>query len=169
MRFVTDRIHGAIDYVAAAALIVVPLVANFEAISPVAHWLSIIAGAGLLLYSLVTNYTYSATGLISFGFHLALDFAAGLVFLIAPFAFGFGGIPRAFYLAAGAAVVLLVLFTDPAVETGSQDEAETVSDVVPEATVPEEAQTEIEPTSSSDTDQNTGEEDDESRHSTAGA
>ncbi len=124
MRVISDRIHGVVDYVAAIALIGVPLIADFEAASPVAHWLSIAAGGALLIYSLGTSYTYSAAGVISFGFHLALDFAAGLVFLAAPFAFGFGGVPRIFYLAAGAAVVLLVLFTDPRIESGSAAQAE---------------------------------------------
>lgn len=125
MRFVNDKIHGVIDYVAAIALIAVPLAANFEAVSPVSHWLSIFAGAGLLLYSLLTSYTYSVTGVISFGLHLAFDFAAGLVFLAAPFAFGFGGFPRVFYLISGAAVVLLVIITDPRVESASRETVET--------------------------------------------
>lgn len=124
MRVISDRIHGVIDYVAAIALISVPLIADFEAVSAVAHWLSIAAGGALLIYSLGTSYTYSAVGVISFGFHLALDFAAGLVFIAAPFAFGFGGTPRIFYLAAGAAVVLLVLFTDPSFKSGTPEPAE---------------------------------------------
>jgi hypothetical protein len=113
MRILNDKIHGMIDYISAIALIAVPFAANFEAVSPVAHWLSILAGIALLLYSLVTGYAYGVTGLISFGFHLTLDFAAGIVFLAAPFLFNFGGLPRYFYLFSGAGVILLVLFTNP--------------------------------------------------------
>ena len=120
MRFVNEKIHGVIDYVAAIALIGVPLIADFQAVSPVAHWFSIAAGAALFLYSLVTTYSYSVTGLISFRLHLTIDFIAGVAFIAAPFVFSFGGTPRIFYLAAGAAVVVLVLLTDPTVEEADE-------------------------------------------------
>ena len=121
MRFVNDKIHGVIDYVAAFALIAVPFILNFQAVSPFAHWFSVVAGVGLFVYSLITNYTFSAKGVISFGLHLILDVIAGAAFIALPFILGFSGNPRIFYLASGAAVVILVLLTDPNVGTETQE------------------------------------------------
>ena len=115
-RFVGDKIHGILDYVVAIALVIVPFVLNFQAVSPFAQWFSVVAGIGLFIYSLITGYSLSARALISFRLHLALDFIAGIAFLITPFIFGFGGTPRTIYLVVGAAVILLVFVTDPNVE-----------------------------------------------------
>ena len=116
IRFVNDKIHGILDYVVAIALVLVPFVLNFQAVSSVAHWFSIIAGIGLFVYSLITGYSLSARNLISFRLHLALDFIAAIAFLIVPFVFGFGGIPRTVFLTVGAAIIVLVLVTNPDVE-----------------------------------------------------
>lgn len=115
-RFVNDKIHGALDYIVAIALIALPFLLNFQAVSPFAHWFSVVAGAGLFVYSLITGYSFSARNLISFKLHLVLDFVAGVTFLIVPFIMGFDGLPRTIYLAVGAAVVLLVIVTDPDVK-----------------------------------------------------
>lgn len=112
-RFVNDKILGILDYAVAIALVVVPFILNFQAVSSFAHWFSVIAGLGLFTYSLITGYSLSARALISFRLHLVLDFIAGVAFLIVPFIFGFGGIPRTIYLAFGIAVILLVLVTNP--------------------------------------------------------
>ncbi len=113
MRFISNSVHGMIDYALALALIILPFVLRFQAISPIGHWLSVGAGGGLFLYSLFTGYSLSLQKLIPYGAHLVLDFVAGLVFLAAPFVFGFTGLVQAYYLAIGAAVVLVVLLSDP--------------------------------------------------------
>ena len=117
MRFVNDKIHGILDYVTAIALIAIPFLANFQAESAFAHWFSVVGGAGLFLYSLVTSYSLSARNLLSFKAHLVLDFTAGIAFLLVPFIIGFGGVPRTIYLAVGIAVVGLVLVTKPETDT----------------------------------------------------
>lgn len=113
MRFISNQVHGMIDYALAVALIVLPFVLGFQAISPIGHWLSVGAGAGLFVYSLLTGYSLGLRKMIPYGAHLALDFAAGLVFLAAPFVFGFTGQVQAYFLAVGVAVVLVVLLSDP--------------------------------------------------------
>ncbi|MGI9519794.1 MAG: hypothetical protein ACR2NP_22260, partial [Pirellulaceae bacterium] len=45
---------------------------------------------------------------LPYWFHLAVDGAVGVVFLLTPFVFGFGGIDAWYYLANGAAVALVV-------------------------------------------------------------
>ena len=102
-----------IDYVAATVLIIAPFVLGLESTSPLALWLSVIAGAGLILYSLVTDYSYSAAKIVPFKVHLVFDSVAGVVFVAAPFLFGFGGVTMVYYIVMGLGVFLLIAVTDP--------------------------------------------------------
>ena len=109
--FITPFTHGFVDYAGALILITVPFVANFQAASSVAFWLSIGAGIGLLAYSLLTDYTLSLKPLIPLKIHLLLDAIASAAFLIAPFVFGFEGLVQLFFLANGILVLMAVLLT----------------------------------------------------------
>ena len=113
IRFLTPAIHGILDYAAAAVLIIAPFVLGLAAISPLAHWLSVIAGAVLILYSLITDYSYSVAKIIPFKAHLLLDLAAGIVFVVAPFIFGLGGVPMVYCIMMGLGVILVVALTNP--------------------------------------------------------
>lgn len=108
MKILSPKIHGMLDYVAALALITAPLVTG---LTDGALWMSIAAGAGLILYSLITDYSASVAKLIPLRMHLILDTAAGLAFLIAPFVFGWAGAAFAYYLVMGSGVLLVVLLT----------------------------------------------------------
>ncbi|NEP18905.1 MAG: hypothetical protein F6J97_18735 [Leptolyngbya sp. SIO4C1] len=112
MRFISRFTHGMVDYAGALVLLTVPLIANFQAASPLAYWLSMGAGFLLLTYSLLTDYALSLKKLIPFQLHLALDTLASMMFLAAPFLFGFTGLVRLFFLANGFLVLLAVLLTD---------------------------------------------------------
>ncbi len=109
MKFIPSRLHGFIDYATALILILAPLVV-LPAVG-IAKWLSIAAGVGLIIYSLITDYSVSARKAISFRLHLTLDFLAGIVFVAAPFVFGFSGLVKNYYLVIGITVILVVLFT----------------------------------------------------------
>lgn len=111
-RFLTPNVHGLLDYAAAAALIVLPLLLDLDEISPLAQWLSVAAGFGLIGYSLVTSYAFGVVSLLPFRVHLALDLAAGVAFLLAPFLFGWSGLVLGYYLVMGAAVIAVVAVTD---------------------------------------------------------
>lgn len=111
MRFISGSIHGFLDYAVAVVLIIVPLGLDFQATSPIAHWLSIVAGVALFIYSLLTDYSISYRRVIPLGSHLMLDFLAGVAFILSPFIFGFGGIIRTFYLVMGISVVAVVFLT----------------------------------------------------------
>ena len=95
----------------AVGLIVGPMALNFQAINPIAYWISVAAGIGLILYSLLTSYSMGARKLIPFATHLIFDFVAGLVFVLAPFLFGFQGLVSSYYWIVGAAIILVVLLT----------------------------------------------------------
>ncbi len=112
MRFITPSLHGALDYIAATALIVAPFILGLADQSALAHWMSVIAGAGLIVYSLFTNYKLSLTGAIPFKLHLVFDLAAAATFLAAPWIFGFTGVAKIYYIIMGAGVILVVLFSN---------------------------------------------------------
>lgn len=110
MRFINDKVHGVIDYLAAIALIVAPFVLGFAG---AAQLLSVAAGIALLIYSLLTSYSLGARKAIPFGVHLVIDFIAGAAFVVAPFVLGFAGLVQTYYLVMGGAVILVVIFTNP--------------------------------------------------------
>jgi len=111
MRFLPQSIHGMLDYAVAATLIVVPFLLDFQADSAFAHWLSVAAGAGLFVYSLLTDYGLGVLSAIPFKVHLALDFAAGALFVILALVAGFATEAAVFYGVIGAAVVAVVFTT----------------------------------------------------------
>ena len=119
MRFIPASLHGVLDYAVAAALVIGPFALGFEGF---ALFLGVAGGIGLFLYSLVTDYSISARKLLPFKAHLALDFIAAVALLVAPFALSFGDIATYFYASIGAAVIVVVLLTNP-------DTGETFDDV----------------------------------------
>lgn len=115
MTLIPSKYHGALDYAVATTLIAGPLALSFEG---VAKYLAIAGGLGLLVYSLITDYSLSARKLLSFKTHLILDFIAASGLVAAPFLFGFTGLEQTFYLAIGLSVIAVVLITNS--ETNEQ-------------------------------------------------
>jgi accessory gene regulator protein AgrB len=115
LQFLTPTLHGALDYAAAAALIVLPFLLGLGADSPIALWLSVAGGAGLVLYSLLTDYAFGAARVLSYGVHLVLDLLAAAAFLAAPFLFGFAAFTSYYYFVmAGGVIVVVALSERPA-------------------------------------------------------
>ncbi len=110
IRFLTPTIHGALDYAAAAGLIVLPFLLGFDGLG---LWLSVAGGVGLIVYSLLTDYPYSVASVIPFKTHLVLDLAAAVVFIAAPFVFGWTGLVMGYYFVMAAGVTIVVVLTDP--------------------------------------------------------
>ncbi len=116
MQFLSPALHGALDYLAAGALIALPFILGFSGLE---RWLSVAGGAGLILYSLLTDYRFGLVRLFSFNAHLLLDLTAAVAFIAAPFVFGFGFAASIYYpvMAAGViAVVTLSARTDTAAQ-----------------------------------------------------
>ena len=111
-RFLTPTVHGLLDYAAAAGLIVLPFLLNLGATSPLAQWLSVAAGIGLVAYSLLTDYAFGVFGLLSFRLHLLLDVLAAAAFVVAPFVFGWSGLVLGYYLVMAAGVLVVVALTN---------------------------------------------------------
>jgi hypothetical protein len=82
MRFIPTKVHGVIDYLSAAMLLVGPRLLNWDA--------RLVGGATALaimltLYSLATRYELGALRLIPMKVHLALDMLSGLLVASLPF------------------------------------------------------------------------------------
>lgn len=112
LRFVSANLHGAGDYAAASALIAAPFNLPIGTHNAIAHWLTIVMGVGLIVYSLLTDYAFGLKKLIPFRIHMMFDSAAFVVFAAAPLIFDFTGIDAQYYYGAALSVLLIVLVTD---------------------------------------------------------
>ncbi len=106
LQFLNPTLHGVLDYLAAGALMVLPFLLGFDGIE---RWLSVAGGAGLILYSLATDYTFGVIKLVPFDTHLLLDLTAAGAFVAAPFALGFGMAATIYYPVMAAGVIVVVL------------------------------------------------------------
>lgn len=111
MRFLPQSVHGMLDYAVAVTLIAAPFILDFQSESSFAHWLSVAAGVGLFVYSLLTDYGLGALAAIPFKVHLMLDFAAGALFVVLAAVAGFETVTASFYGIVGAAVIAVVFTT----------------------------------------------------------
>ncbi|HZF76191.1 MAG TPA: hypothetical protein VE033_10225 [Acetobacteraceae bacterium] len=88
MRFIPTKIHGVLDYLTGALLIVAPYILGF-ADGTAAQWIPQILGAGAILYSLLTDSELGAMRAIPMPVHLFLDAASGALLAASPWLFGF--------------------------------------------------------------------------------
>ena len=79
--------------------------------SMIAHWVSVAGGVGLIVYSLLTDYTFSVAKAIPFKTHLVLDSLAGLVLIALAFLLELDVVARAYLIMMGAGVLLVVAVT----------------------------------------------------------
>ncbi|MDB5576783.1 MAG: hypothetical protein JWR80_1959 [Bradyrhizobium sp.] len=108
LRFVTKSIHAyLIDYPVAVVLIAAPFALPLGTTSPVAHWLTIVVGIAAFLLAAITDHPTGIIKLIPYWLHLWVDRAVGLVFLAAPFVFGFTGLDAWYYWVLGIAVIVV--------------------------------------------------------------
>ena len=119
LRFVTKTIHAYLDYPVAIALIGLPFLLGLGSSSPLALWLSVGTGAAAFVLTLLTNHETGVIRILSYNFHLAVDFLVGIVFLAAPFVLGFVGLDAWYYWANAAAVLTVVSLHKP--ETATAD------------------------------------------------
>jgi hypothetical protein len=88
MRFIKTKTHGYIDYIMGVLLIAAPWIFDFAA-GGAETWVPVILGAGMILYSLLTDYELGASPRISMRTHLVLDLVAGVLLAVSPWLFGF--------------------------------------------------------------------------------
>ncbi len=113
IRFVTRKIHALIDYPVAIALMAMPFVLGLGSSSPLAFWLSFTTGVAALLLTLLTDHETGVVRVLPYSVHLAVDFAVGITFAVAPIALGFTGIDAIYYWANALAVLTVVSLHSP--------------------------------------------------------
>jgi len=121
-KFIPTKVHGALDYIVAIALIFAPWLFGFSQVGGAAVIIPMVLGAGLILYSLFTKYEWGLIKVVSMPYHLIIDVVASLLLIASPFLFGFYNMDMwnvwVPHVAVGVAVILVVIFsqTQPAVE-----------------------------------------------------
>lgn len=106
-RFVTRTVHAYIDYPVAIALMSLPFVLELGASNPLAKWISVATGVAALLLTILTDHETGILRVVPYWLHVAVDRLVGIVFVATPLALGFAGLDAVYYLANGAAVLLV--------------------------------------------------------------
>ena len=88
MRFISTKFHGYLDYIMGALLIAAPWLLDFAA-GGAETWVPVVLGAGVILYSLMTDYELGAFKALPMPTHLWLDGLGGALLAVSPWLFGF--------------------------------------------------------------------------------
>jgi len=113
IRFVTRKIHAYLDYPVAFALIGLPFLLGLGASNPLALWLSVATGVAAFVLTILTDHETGIIRVVPYPLHVAVDLMVGLVFVAAPFLFGFSGLDAWFYWLNGAAVLTVIALSRP--------------------------------------------------------
>jgi hypothetical protein len=112
-RFVTKEIHAYLDYPVACALFALPFLLGLGTSNPLALYISPAVGAAAFLLTVFTDHHLGIIRVMPYRFHLAVDAAVGVLFLILPLALGFSGTDAVYYWLNGAAVVTVIALSKP--------------------------------------------------------
>ncbi|WP_437733069.1 hypothetical protein [Sorangium sp. So ce1335] len=110
MKLLSPRHHGYIDYAAVALLALAPLALRFGTVPTSVCYVTALAH---LVVTLLSDHPLGAARKIPFAVHGAVEFSIAVGLLAAPWLFGFSAeLPaRTFFVAAGIALLLVVLAT----------------------------------------------------------
>lgn len=117
MKLVTKRIHAYLDYPVAVALMALPSLLGLGKTNASALYLSVVTGVAALVLTLLTDHHLGVYKVIPYKWHLYVDFAVGVVFVLAPFIFSFEGIDAAYYWVNGGTVLTVVSLHKPETTT----------------------------------------------------
>ncbi|MCZ4279919.1 hypothetical protein O4H49_03960 [Kiloniella laminariae] len=112
-RFVTKTVHAYLDYPVAISLIALPFVLELGGSHPAALWLSVVTGVAAFILTILTDHHLGLIRVLSYRFHLVVDFAVGALFTLIPFVLGFHGIDAIYYWVNGLAVLTVVSLHKP--------------------------------------------------------
>src|SRR5438309_653347 len=116
MRFVPTRIHGVIDYATGLVLIAMPWLLGF-ATGGAAQWVPVVLGAGVIVYSMLTNYELGLVRTLPMPIHLVLDAGGGLLLAVSPWLFGFADRTWVAHVAVGLFEIVMSVVTRVTPET----------------------------------------------------
>lgn len=110
MRFIPTRVHGVLDYLVGLLLIAAPWVLGFAA-GGAETWIPVVLGAGVILYSLMTNYELGVIRRIEMPVHLWFDGLGGAFLAVSPWVFGFSHLVWIPHVVVGVFEILTALST----------------------------------------------------------
>ena len=116
-QFITKQIHAYLDYPVAISLMAMPFILSLGRVHPLALWLSVVTGIAAFVLTVFTGHQFGLIRVIPYWFHLAVDFAVGILFLLAPSLFGFTGADAIYYWVNGAAVATVIALHKPEIQT----------------------------------------------------
>jgi len=88
MQVIPTRVHGIVDYIVGALLIVAPWLFGFDH-GGAETWVPVALGTTTIVYSLCTDYERGVLRLIPMEAHLGLDLANAVLLAASPWLFGF--------------------------------------------------------------------------------
>ena len=109
---IPTKVHGILDYVYAAILIILPWVFGFS-IYTYAPWVMMVIGVCIIIFSLLTRYESGYVGLISMRMHLWLDILAGVILIAAPSFLNFEHYITLPHQIMGAIAIVVALLSNP--------------------------------------------------------
>ena len=110
MKFISTKVHGALDYMLGILLLAAPWLFGFYADGP-ETWVPVAIGGGTIFFSLLTNYEWGAIKKIPMRVHLIIDFLAGLLLAVSPWLFDFDEYVYWPHLAFGVLEMIIVLYS----------------------------------------------------------
>jgi hypothetical protein len=106
---ISQNLHGIIDYLTVPLLLAAGPLFHFD--GKPAEITSTLAGV-VLIYSLFTAYPPGLVKMITLPQHRAIDIVFAVAMLVSPFALGFTGSARMFFVAIGIFSLIVVALTD---------------------------------------------------------
>jgi hypothetical protein len=88
MKILSTRAHGILDYLMGVLLIAAPWLLDL-ARGGAETWVPVILGAGMIVYSMITDYEMGFSHTLSMRTHLILDLISGVFLAASPWIFGF--------------------------------------------------------------------------------
>lgn len=112
MKLIPTLVHGAMDYLAALALLVLPSMLGFP---QTATWVSWIVGVMILIQSLMTDFELGLLPTLSMRAHLVADYVVGPLLALSPWIFGYADRTDVLlpFVLIGLMVLGQALMTDP--------------------------------------------------------
>ncbi|WP_029037381.1 SPW repeat domain-containing protein [Salinimicrobium xinjiangense] len=84
---ISTKIHGYLDYIMGLTLILLPLILKIS--SGAASTILVVLGAGVIVYSLITDYELGLLKILAMKTHLIVDIIGGIFLVASPWLFGF--------------------------------------------------------------------------------
>ena len=107
---ISTKIHGYIDFLTGALLVLLPLILDIDNFT--ASTVLIVMGAGVILYSLITDYELGLLKILGMKTPLMIDLLGGAFLIASPWLFGFAASIYLPFVIIGIAEIGISLLTE---------------------------------------------------------